>query len=117
MGVSIETIVLCFLSAVLMAACWKSHHNEASRRRAEKQREDAKHRLRQEIERMSLTCRRCGKAARPVPKTRNRYLCQKCGLRFVGDRHDLVDIDGIADEVLAELDSLKKSTKVIYPEL
>ena len=38
---------------------------------------------------LSLTCRRCGKLARPVEATANRYRCEGCGKQFVGARHKM----------------------------
>jgi serine phosphatase RsbU (regulator of sigma subunit) len=36
---------------------------------------------------LSLTCRRCGKIAPPIPGTGNRYRCGGCGNQFAGAAH------------------------------
>jgi Zn finger protein HypA/HybF involved in hydrogenase expression len=50
---------------------------------------DAAHaeRMRQQRERESLTCRRCGELAAPISETRDRYRCSNCNHQFSGRRH------------------------------
>ena len=41
--------------------------------------------------RLALTCRRCEALSPPIPKTQNRYRCEKCGHQFAAARHGQKD--------------------------
>jgi hypothetical protein len=37
----------------------------------------------------ALTCRICSELAPPIPRSGNRYRCDKCGNQFAGAKHNL----------------------------
>jgi biotin carboxyl carrier protein len=73
-----------------IAEARKSEHEHAEKERSERSRLFAEARKSEHEHAMkvfSLTCRRCGKLASPIPGTVNRYRCDACGNQFAQGAH------------------------------
>lgn len=56
---------------------------------AKYEQELAERRQEQALTDFSLNCKECGALAAPIPSTRNRYRCNKCGRQFTSSPHRL----------------------------